>query len=211
MLETKETTLKVTPAPVADDAVGVPEIHTSHRPESTKKWFIAFVGTRAEKAVRDRLLKDGIEAYAATQHELRVRPSGRRVKVERPVITQYVFIHVSEEERRVIVEYPYIHYFLTDKATATNDFGRHRLAVIPDDQMRMLQSMLSQEDAEVLFATTGFTLGDEVNVLGWNDDITGHIVQIRGKKGRHIGIRIDQLGCAYMEISPTRLIKKRKI
>ena len=184
---------------VADDAVGVPH------------WYVAYVGTRAEKAVRDRLISLGYEAYAATQWEIHVWRNGRKKKVERPVITQYVFIRLTERQRAVVVTMPEIHYFLVNKAGATNEYGRHLPAVIPDSQMRMLQNMLSQEDAEVLFATTGFTLGDEVNVLGWNDDITGHIVQIRGKKGRHIGIRIDQLGCAYMEISPTRLIKKRKI
>lgn len=178
--------------------------------DTAKKWFVAYVGTRAEKAVRERLREKGIEAYAATQWDLRIRNSGRRVRVERPVITQYVFVRVTEEERKLIVEYPYIHYFLTDKATEKNSFGRHQLAVIPDQQMQALQNMLSQEDAMVLFATTGFSVGDEVGILGWGDDVTGHIVRIRGEKGRYFGVRIDQLGCAYMEISPSRLVKKQK-
>ena len=204
-----ENTMDVTPATVADDAVGISENEKNTTQENAKKWFVAFVGTRAEKAVRDRLQEQGIEAYAATQWELRVRPSGRRVRIERPVITQYVFVRVTEQERRAILNEPSIHFFLTDKASETNDFGRHQLAVIPDSQMRTLQNMLSQEDAEVLFATTGFTVGDEVSVLGWGD-VTGHIVNIRGNKGRYIGIRIDQLGCAYMEISPQKLIMKTK-
>ena len=88
--------------------------------------------------------------------------------------------------------------------------GRHQLAVIPDGQMLTLQNMLSQEDAEVVFATTGFTVGDEVRVLGWGDNIIGHVVRIRGEKGSYIGLRIDQLGCAYMEISPNRIVKNTR-
>jgi transcription antitermination factor NusG len=143
---------------------------------------------------RDRLKEMGYEAYAATQWEMRLRPSGRKVKIERPIITHYVFVRVTEKERRVIVAFPYIHSFLTNKATEKNEFGRHQLAVIPDSQMQRLQNMLSQEDAIVQFASTGFSVGDEVVVLGWGDGIKGNIVRINGEKGRYIGVRIDQLG-----------------
>lgn len=210
MSDTVDNLQEVPSATVADDAVGVFDDERNTPSEPVRKWFVAFVGTRAEKAVRDRLTDMGIEAYAATQTVLRVRPSGRRVKVECPVITQYVFVHVTEAERKEIVEYPFIHFFLTDKASLTNAYGRHQLAVIPDGQMMTLQNMLSQEDAEVVFATTGFTVGDEVRVLGWGDNIIGHVVRIRGEKGSYIGLRIDQLGCAYMEISPNRIVKNTR-
>ena len=207
MLDASQKEPEITPANVADEAEGVGKSDISTISEPARHWYIAYVGTRAEKAVRDRLLKEGIEAYAATQMEMRVRSNGRRVKIESPVITQYVFVRVTEKERRVIVEYPYIHFFLTDKASKPNDYGRHELAVIPDHQMSVLQSMLQQADSRVKFATEGFTIGDEVSVLGWEEEVKGQIVRIRGDKARYIGIRIAQLGCAYMEVPPTRLIK----
>lgn len=206
----KECDCNVGSANVAGDAVGVPEKSTSPLSDPHKLWFVAYVGTCQEKVVRDRLVKGGYDAYAATQWELRVRNSGRRVKIERPVITQYVFVRVTEKERKIIVEYPYIHYFLTDKATEKNEYGRHRLAVIPDSQMQKLKNMLADESAVVHFATTGFSIGDEVQVLGWGDNVKGNIVRIHGDKGRYIGVRISQLGCAYMEIPPSRLIKVPK-
>ena len=195
---------------VAGEAVGVPESHKTSWQETPKMWFVAYVGTCAEKVVRDRLKKKGYDAYAATLWELRVRNNGRRVRIERPVITQYVFVRVTEEERKVIVEFPYIHYFLTDKATEKNKFGRHQLAVIPDRQMQRLQDMLAQENAAIQFASTGFTIGDEVAILGWGDGIKGNIVRIHGDKGQYIGVRVNHLGCAYMEISPDRLMKTSK-
>ena len=202
----REKTLFLAPTNVAGEAVGILSSENSTLQKAPRKWFVAYVGTCAEKVVRNRLNEKGYEAYAATRWELRVRSNGRRVKIERPVITQYVFVHVTEEERKIIVNYPYIHYFLTDKATEKDQFGKHRLAIIPDSQMQTLQAMLSEEDAVVQFASTGFSVGDEVNILGWDDDVTGHIVRIRGDKVRYIGVRIQQLGCAYMEISPAKLV-----
>lgn len=184
-----------TSAIVADDAVGIP------------RWYVAYVGTRAEKAVRDRLVSLGYEAYAATQWEIHVWRNGRKKKVERPVITQYVFIRLTEQQRTEILVMPEIHYFLVNRAGATNAYGRHLPAVIPDSQMRMLQRMLGQSESAVRFATSGFSIGDTVRVLGWGDNLKGQVVCIPGDHARYIGIRIDQLGCAYMEISPDLLLK----
>ena len=207
MVDAREQHEEVTPVDVADEAVGVSGSNISGGQEPAKHWYVAYVGTRAEKAVRDRLNREGIEAYAATQDEIRIRRNGRRVKIETPVITQYVFVRVTEKERKVIVEYPYIHFFLTDKASKTNEYGRHNLAIIPDHQMAVLQAMLQQADNRVKFVNEGFALGDEVSILGWGDNIKGRIVRIRGDKSHYIGIRIDQLGCAYMEVPPNRLVK----
>ena len=195
MSDTEQKFGMQTPAPVADDAGGVP------------RWYVAYVGTRAEKAVRDRLISLGYEAYAATQWEIHVWRSGRKKKIERPVITQYVFIRLTERQRAVVVTMPEIHYFLVNKAGATNQYGRHLPAVIPDSQMQMLKRMLGQSESAVRFATSGFAVGDTVQVLGWGDNLIGHIVRIPGDHARYIGLRIDQLGCAYMEISPDLLLK----
>lgn len=198
MSETEKNFETLTPAIVADDAVGLP------------RWYVAYVGTRAEKAVRDRLISLGYEAYAATQWEVHVWRNGRKKKIERPVITQYVFIRLTEQQRAVVVTMPEIHYFLVNKAGATNEYGRHLPAVIPDSQMQMLRRMLGQTDATVRFATSGFAVGDVVRVMVGGGDLEGRVVRIPGDHARYIGVRIDQLGCAYMEVSPDFLIKKKQ-
>jgi len=198
MSETEKNFETQTPAIVADDAVGLP------------RWYVAYVGTRAEKAVRDRLISLGYEAYAATQWEVHFWRNGRKKKIERPVITQYVFIRLTEQQRAVVVTMPEIHYFLVNKAGATNEYGRHLPAVIPDSQMQMLRRMLGQSDSTVRFATSGFAVGDAVRVMVGGGDLEGRIVRIPGDHARYIGVRIDQLGCAYMEVSPDFLIKKKQ-
>ena len=200
MSEELSATTDETPAHVADGAVGVSDGEKKH-------WYIAYVGSRKEKSVRDLLLKQGIEAFAATQWDVHVWKNGRRKKIEQPVITHYVFVRVTEKTRLQIVNLPEIHSFVTDKATGTNEFGRHKLAIVPDSQMDLLHAMLADSSNRVQFATTGFSLGEDVQVLGWGDNITGKIVRLHGDKSSYIGIRITQLGCAYMEISPKLLLK----
>lgn len=198
MSETEKNFETQTPAIVADDAVGLP------------RWYVAYVGTRAEKAVRDRLVSLGYEAYAATQWEVHVWRNGRKKKIERPVITQYVFIRLTEQQRAVVVTMPEIRYFLVNKAGAANEYGRHLPAVIPDSQMQMLRRMLGQSDSAVRFVTSGFAVGDVVCVMVGGGDLEGRVVRIPGDHARYIGVRIDQLGCAYMEVSPDFLIKKKQ-
>ena len=87
--------------------------------DPVRKWLVACVAPNTEKVSRDRLLALGYEAFVASQEEVRLYKNGdrkKRKKVERVVITQYVFLHVTEQERRQVVELPYIKYFLLDRS-----------------------------------------------------------------------------------------------
>ena len=70
------------------------------------------------------------------------------------------------------------------------------------------QEMLAQADSAVQFATSGFTLGDRVQVLGiGGSPFTGHIVRMSGKKSRYVGIKLDFLGCAFIEVPSEKLLR----
>ena len=189
------------------DAVGVPEAQeTAPLEEPRRCWFVAFVNHNSEKAVRDRLVKLGYEAFVATRDEIHRWRNGKRKKVEVIVITTLVFIRCTEKERRFIVNFPFIKAFLTNKAGKLNPYGGRPLAVIPDRQMNMLRLMLGKSDVPVHYTPSHFSLGDTVRVEGWGEGIfVGHVVRIPGDSANYVGIRIDNLGCAYMEISPDRL------
>lgn len=203
----------VTPANVADDAVGVPGSDekgpfspSESKPQSsdTRRWYIARVMPRAEKTSRDNLLKDNIEAYAATQWQVSVWRNGRKKKIEKPVITQYIFVRVTEEERLRIVKLPYILSFLTNRAGTANEYGRLPLSTISDEEMRTLKEMLNG-NLPVNFTDSGFSIGEKVSLVGWAEDIEGEIVRLHGSKTNCIGVRINQLGCAYIEVKPSML------
>lgn len=187
---------QVSPAPKVDDAVGVPE----------RKWFVAMVGRNTEKACRERLQLLGYESYAATQTEMRVWRTGQKKQVERVLISNLIFIHVTERERLDVVKLPFIKYFLTDKASHANDFGRHPLAVIPDRQMEMLRFMLYNADSPVTFTAAPLHLGDRIRVVrGQLTGLEGQVV--REGNSTSLAITLDLLGTAKVTISPDDIEK----
>lgn len=187
---------QVPSAQKVDDAVGVPN----------RQWFVAIVGRNTEKACRERLSALGYESYVATQMETRVWRTGQKKQVERVLISNILFIHVTERERLEIVKLPYINYFLTDKAGHTNDFGRHPLAVIPDSQMDMLRFMLYHADSPVSFTSEPLRLGDHIRVIrGQLTGCEGYIAKDGNQT--HLVVRIDFLGSAQVSISSEDLEK----
>lgn len=201
MSEPMDDLNNVTAAQDAGDAVGV--LSSLYSP---RHWFVAYVGHNTEKASRDRLEQLGYEAFVASQKEMHVWRNGKRKKIERIVITTYVFVYVTEQERRAVVNLPFIKSFLVNKAGTPSPLGRRPLAVIPDRQMELLRTMLRDESDPVRFTSAAFSLGDTVRVLGWEQTgFQGHVVRLRGDNAPYVGIRIDNLGCAYMEIAPDRL------
>ena len=92
-----------------------------------------------------------------------------------------------------------------------NCFVKSSVAYTDEDGCyRMSGSFSSKPRYRLVFKnSSGFAIGDTVRVLGWGDNLIGHIVRIPGDHAKYVGIRIDQLGCAYMEISPDLLLKTK--
>ena len=199
----------VTAAQDAGDAVGVlstssisPSLcpvccGTAATPTSSPRhWFVAYVGHNTEKASRDRLEQLGYEAFVASQKEMHVWRNGKRKKIERIVITTYVFVYVTEQERRAVVNLPFIKSFLVNKAGTPSPLGRRPLAVIPDRQMELLRTMLRDESDPVRFTSAAFSLGDTVRVLGWEQTgFQGHVVRLRGDNAPYFFLQYVRIGC----------------
>jgi transcription antitermination factor NusG len=174
-----------------------------------RQWLVARVAPNTEKASRERLIELGYDAFVASQQEIRIYKNGnrkKRKKIERVVITQYVFLHLTEQERRTVVTLPFVKAFLINRSSEQRTF-----ATVSDEQMRRLKRMLGQSEQAVQFITSGFSLGDEVIVMNLgNNDYTGRIVRVPGDNSTYVGVRLDTLGCAYLEISPENLLPAEK-
>ena len=170
-----------------------------------RQWLVARVAPNTEKASRERLIELGYDAFVASQQEIRIYKNGnrkKRKKIERVVITQYVFLHLTEQERRTVVTLPFVKAFLINRSSEQRTF-----ATVSDEQIRRLKRMLGQSEQAVQFMTSGFTLGDEVVVMNLgNNDYVGRIVRMPGDNSTYVGVRLDTLGCAYLEISPENLM-----
>ena len=184
------------------DAVGV----------QPRQWLVARVNNNSEKTVRDRLLERGIKAFAATQKEIHDW-KGHLKEVEVVRISTYIFVYVNAEERRRIINYPFIKSYMQDRTTTTTSQGFHSDVVIPDHEMQRLMDMLGQSELPVQFEPGRFAKDDYVRIRrGFMQGIVGQLVRVDGEGRRKFGVSIHSLGCATIDIphSELELITKKE-
>lgn len=186
-----------------DDAVGVSDAEDSASEIASEQrfWYVAVVNRNSEKLIREKLLQQGYDAYVASQMEDHVWANGRKKKIEHVLISAKIFIRLTEPERREVVHLPYINYFLTDKAMATNAFGVHPMAVIPDREMQMLRFMLCNADSPVDFVSTQFRTGDRIRIVrGALKGFEGEVTRLSGET--YVFARLSVLGSAMTRVLP---------
>lgn len=163
-----------------------------------KRWLAAYVKMHHEKKVRDRLTVMGVENFLPVQEEVR-QWSDRKKKVERVLIPMMIFVRVDSREQRSVITLPSILYYLTLR-------GEHTPTEIPTDQMERFRFMLDHSDTAVNFSANDLQPGEKVHVIkGPLTGLEGELITMEGKS--RIIIRIEQLGCAEVEISPTMVEK----
>lgn len=157
-----------------------------------KRWLAAYVKMHHEKKVRDRLTAMGIHNFLPVQEEVR-QWSDRKKKVERVLIPMMIFVRVDTEEQRSVITHPSIIHYLTLR-------GEHSPTEIPADQMDRFRFMLDHSDSAVSFSDNDLQPGEKVRVIkGPLTGLEGELITVEGKS--RIIIRIEQLGCAEVEIS----------
>lgn len=180
-----------------DDAVGLPNA----------QWFVAIVNHNAEKGIAAKLDKLGIISYLPLQTEHRVWKNGRKVKIDRVVIPSVIFIRCTEQERRRIVEFPFINRFMINKARNVNGMPTHPLATIPDTQIEKLKFMTGNSDNPVYFYNTPYIKGDRVRVVrGRLSGLEGEVRSIDDKHSEII-VNLDSLGNARLTIETINVEK----
>ena len=112
------------------DAVGVDK----------KKWFVAIVNNNTELSSARKLGNLGYETFVPIQ-EIISDFNGKRRKRKKVVISMLLFVHVSEQERKQIVNLPFVKRFMTNVSGQKDSFGKHPIATIPNEQMDQLISV----------------------------------------------------------------------
>lgn len=173
-----------------DDAVGV----------SDRKWYVAIVNNRHEKAVAEKLSRMGFETYVAKQQEIRLWNNGRKKKVDRIVIPGFVFLKCTEQERRSIVCLPYINRFLINRSSRVSGTEKP-LAIISEKEIAQMKFILGQSDYKVKFdPVCNYKVADQVKVVrGALSGLIGKVLAV-GDGIKTVTIMIDHLGCAKVDI-----------
>ena len=214
MLNPKRHTPDVTAVVDTDGAEGVAD---------ATAWYVLWVRPRSEKSVRDQLRKAGFEAYVATHHEvhlwrskdMRHKEKKERRIVEVVVIPSIVFVGIDvcdsnkNRSRDRIQTMVGVSAFMQDPARkrAGASFW-DTIARVSKSEMQLLRDMLADADAKVGFASSDFSIGENVRIIGFPQgrDIA-QVVRLSGDNNTYVGLRVTFLGCAYMQVPATRLLK----
>lgn len=171
-------------------AVGVPKTY----------WFVAIVKNNTEFSVQTKLKEKGVESFIPYQNKTNITPLGRKRVKRTPIIPTIVFIRCSEQQRKDIVQYPFINRFMTDRTRSKDAFNRSPIAKIPTAQIEKLKFMAGNCDDEIVIESLSVCLGDEVEVIrGCLKGLVGNVEEINNET--RILIRIDNLGYAGVRIN----------
>ena len=164
--------------------------------------YALYVRMHHEKKTAQTLEQMGISYYLPIQEVIR-QWSDRKKKVQAVVIPMMIFVHTDNTTRiNLMQQIPAITGTLTDRCT-------HSPAIIRDSDMERFRFMLDFSEQTVSFVNEPLQKGETVEVIkGPLTGLKGELVQLNGKS--QVTVRIEQLGCAIVEI-PIGYLEKVKV
>ncbi len=145
-----------------------------------RTWRAFYTKPRHEIKITNRLDEAGFSVYCPVV-KMKVRWSDRWKKVTRPALPGYLFVHVTEEERIMVLQ---------DKSVLNSVMWNKKLAEISNEEIELMKLVL--DDAEHV-ETTDITEGDRVEISrGSFTGQSGIVVQVSNKTVR---LRIDSMQC----------------
>lgn len=163
--------------------------------KNTKHWYAVYTRSRAEKKVVAELNAAEIECFLPFQKKLR-QWKDRKKWVEMPLLPGYCFVHINRFDYDRVLQTSNVVCYITFEGKA---------AVVRDEQIEALQTMLRQNDFEVEITHENFTPGKKVEIIsGPLIGLRGELNQVRGK--HKFMIRIEQLDKSFVVEVPANQI-----
>lgn len=154
---------------------------THFKEKRKRKWYAVYTRSRAEKKVFCRFQEEHIESFLPLQKVIK-QWSDRKKKVEIPLLSSYVFVHISLLDYNKIIKTDGVVKFVTFEGKA---------APIPKKQIEYLE-LLANSNAEIKKTEKFFKPGQPVKITdGPLKGLAGEIV-IHGRKKRFL-VRIDHI------------------
>lgn len=114
-------------------------------------WYVLYTKPKWEKKVAERLNAIGITSYCPTVVKVQ-QWSDRKKKVEVPLFSSYVFVHLEEKERNDVFAVTGVVRYL---------FWLGKPAVVRENEIQAIQHWLSEPDGFEIAVTT-WQPGDRV-------------------------------------------------
>ncbi len=160
--------------------------------QSRKKWYAAYTKSCKEKIAAQKLEDQDIEYYLPLYKTIR-QWSDRKKKVEVPLISSYIFVHINENKESLKVL----------QTTGIVSFVKFegKPVPIPDWQIMNLKIAMGAE-VPVQQSAVNYSEGEEVHIThGSLRGIRGTIMNIRGKHKLVLSISALNYQCT-IDINP---------
>lgn len=148
----------------------------NHLDTQCPRWFAIYTGFRKEKAVHSRLQKKQIHSYLPIQNFRRAYGS-KVTSVDLPLISCYVFVHITKPQYVPVLETEYVLNFVK----FAND-----LISIPQEEIEWMKRILEDPDIDVEVLRgedTCFEVGDRVEIIsGRLAGLQGRLLEKNGKQ-----------------------------
>ena len=151
------------------------------------KWFAVYTRPRWEKKLSELLTKKKIENYCPLNKVAR-RWSDRIKVVMEPLFTSYVFVHVSENEKWMVRDFPGVINYI---------YWLGKPAVVPGADIESIRFFLNDHE-KIYLEPSPVKSGDRIRVIGgafFNAE--GTVIASRGKK---VKVHIPSIGVSLVAI-----------
>lgn len=161
-----------------------------------KKWYAVYTKPRNEKKIANTLTTKGIENYCPLYITER-QWSDRKKKVEVPLFSSYIFVHVDKKDYYEALNTKGILKYVSFSGEAV---------VIQDKQIEIIKQILT-EKIEFELSIRTFKKGEKVKIQkGILNGLEGEIVTIDGKE--NFLIRIENIAYSLLlKIEKSALVK----
>lgn len=163
--------------------------------KETKHWYAIYTRSRAEKKVQLELERKGIECFLPLQKKQR-QWKDRKKWIDAPLLPGYCFVHVDRREYDDVLQTDHVVCYITFEGKA---------AVVRNDQIDALKTLLQQNEFDVEITHETFQIGKKVEILeGALMGLKGELCEIRGKN--KFLLRIEQIDKSIMVEVPADIL-----
>lgn len=163
--------------------------------KNTKHWYVIYTRSRTEKKVAEELQRQGIESFLPLQKKLR-QWKDRKKWVEMPLISGYCFVHINRFDYDRVLQTNHVVCYVTFEGKA---------AVVNDDHVEALRTLLRQSEFDVEVSPGNFEVGKKVEIIrGPLVGLRGELAEIRGK--HKFLLRMEQIDKTLMVEVPAEFL-----
>lgn len=147
--------------------------YTAAPDASEARWYAVRTRFKCEKYVQRLLEKQDVVAYVPLQQFTR-RYLRKIKKVEKPLISCYVFIKISSDQYKQVLETEHVVGFVKTG---------NQITAIPEKEIQILRRITLEQDLDIQINPREFHSGDWVEIAAGNlIGLQGRVVQSTGKQ-----------------------------